>query len=56
MTRDQLQSDLCGGQLLVPWAHPGWDCGFVQGERACAGKGLRAQQTEQGQEQEREDI
>ena len=45
MTRDRLRSDLCGGQLLVPWARPGWDCGFVQGERACVEKGPRAQQS-----------
>ena len=56
MTRDRLPSDMCSGQLLVPWARPGWDCGFVQGERARVRKGLRAQQTEQGQGQEREDI
>ena len=49
MTGARLQSDLCGGQLLISWAHPGWDCGFLQRERTCAGKGLRAQQTEQGQ-------
>ena len=39
MTGAWLQSDLCGGQLLVSWARPGWDCGFLQRERTCVREG-----------------